>query len=215
MKNILIILTAILVSGCSMFGDSKVEIAPYKVIETAQDNSKIELREYESMILASTPMKTNKDDGRNSSFFKLFNYISGDNIDNSKIAMTAPVLMDKDIEKTGKEIPMTAPVFMDSVGNNAVMSFVLPDSFTLKTTPKPTNPDVTITEVKNYIVATIQFSGLLSDSNISKNKDLLDQWIIDQGYNITGDYKTAGYNAPFTLPMLRRNEVLIPVKLPN
>ncbi|MEM7618625.1 MAG: heme-binding protein, partial [Pseudomonadota bacterium] len=32
------------------------------------------------------------------------------------------------------------------------------------------------------------------------------------GYEADGPYLTAGYNPPWTLPMSRRNEVLIPVK---
>ena len=42
---------------------------------------------------------------------------------------------------------------------------------------------------------------------------MLEAWIQGNGYKITGAYKVAGYNPPFTIPALRRNEVLIPVEI--
>ncbi len=195
------------VSGCSVFGNSGVEIAPYSVVESIEA-SKIEIREYESMVLVSTPMDG---DNRDGAFMRLFGYISGDNKGASKIAMTAPVFMDD--EDAGVKIPMTAPVFMD--GNEesdaAMMSFVMPADFTLESTPAPTDPEVSISEIKDYKVAVIQFNGRLSDANIKKHRVILESWMEENGYIAAGDVKTAGYNPPFTIPAMRRNEVLIAV----
>ena len=206
MKALILSLAILVMSGCSVFGESGVEIAPYNVIAEAQD-VKIEVRTYESMILVSAPMEG---DSRNSSFGMLFDYISGANVGSDKIAMTAPVFMDQDDK--GQKIEMTAPVLMDDEGVSKVMSFVMPADFTLESTPKPTNPNVTVSEIKDYTVAALVFNGRLSNANIAKHRDILEQWIIDNGYVVTGDVKSAGYNAPFTLPQLRRNEVLIPIE---
>ncbi len=210
MKILSIILLSIFLAGCAVASDNKTKIAPYTSI-VSNEEQKIDVRNYESIILVSAPM--NSDDERNSAFRVLFDYISGANIDQSKIAMTAPVFMDKENKNLGKEIPMTAPVFMDSdkTSGKPMMSFVMPEGFTFETTPKPTNDNVVVREVKDYTVAVIRFNGRLTDSNIQKHKDILEQWIVDNGYSITGDYQTAGYNAPFVLPVFRRNEVLIPV----
>lgn len=192
-----------------MFGSSNVEIAPYTVIASDKVDN-IQVRNYEYMVLASTPMTNDK--SRNSAFRILFNYITGENIDQSKIPMTAPVFMDKDANEAGKDIPMTAPVFMGAMGTNEpMMSFVLPKEYTLETAPKPTNDAVKLSALQNYTVAVIQFSGTLSESNIAKHKNLLEEWIEKSEYKATAPYQYAGYNAPFTLPMFRRNEVLIPV----
>ena len=192
-----------------MFGTSNVEIAPYQVVQ--QDSIKnIEVRKYENLVLASTPMTD--ETGRNNAFRKLFNYITGDNTGEQDIAMTAPVLMDKEEATEGTEIPMTAPVFMDDENEDGLMSFVLPKGYTIETAPKPTNPDVSLSELKNYTVAVIRFSGRLTQSNINKHKDILLKWIDENSYPITGEYKAAGYDAPFTLPPFRRNEVLIPIE---
>lgn len=204
-KLLIIVLGILTLTGCSVFGDSGVESAPYKVIK-ADEAAQIEVRNYESMILVSAKMG----EGRNSAFRQLFNYITGDNQGATDIAMTAPVFMnEKDNE--GTEIAMTAPVFMDENNEQQVMSFVMPASFTMETTPKPTNPDVWVSEVTDYKVVAIKFSGLLSDSNIEENEEILLNWLQKNGYEQKGPAITAGYNGPLTIPMFRHNEVLIEI----
>ncbi len=207
MKSILSVFASIFMAGCSVLGAESVETAPYTVIESVQDKN-IEIRNYNSLVLASAPMKG---EGRNGAFGKLFKYISGANEGETDIAMTAPVLMDEN-NKKGTEIPMTAPVFMDETNGTSVMSFVLPKEYTLETAPKPTNPEVSLSELKNYKVATIRFNGTLSDGNVSKHRKILEEWLTKSDYKAISEPVTAGYNAPFTLPMMRRNEVLIEIE---
>jgi len=200
----------LILPGCSVFGDSGVEIAPYDVVAGPEDQ-KIEIRNYPSMVLVSTSMAG---DGRNNAFRKLFKYITGENVAADEIAMTAPVFMDEkqaDNKQSGVEIAMTAPVFMDDEGDNRLMSFVMPADFTLATTPQPTDPDVKVHALENYQVAVITFNGRLTNGNINKHRQILEQWIADSDYAVNGAVKSAGYDAPFTIPSFRRNEVLIPV----
>ncbi len=173
-------------------GNSNVEIAPYSVLE--KDNN-LELRHYDQLILVSTPMNEGMD-GQNEPFSKLFRYISGNNDEVQKIPMTAPVFMDQENQKT------------------ETMSFVLPKSYNMNDAPRPQDPTVELEELKDYTVASIIFSGFLNQDNINKHKRILEQWIEEKGYTRTGPVKAAGYNPPFTIPALRRNEVLIPVKKP-
>ena len=209
MKSLLPILVSIFVAGCSVVGQSGVDTAPYTLLES-DELQKIEVRNYESMVLVSASMSGASG---NSAFRKLFKYIGGENEGATEIAMTAPVIMDdKNMNKKGTEISMTAPVFMNESAGTSLMSFVMPNNFTLATTPKPTDPDVQVSEVKNYKVATIQFSGTLSDSNVAKYAQILSTWIINNGYTAISSPVKAGYNGPITLPMMRRNEVLIEVK---
>jgi hypothetical protein len=198
-------------SACSLLGDNGVESAPYTLIER-DDTNKIEIRNYDSMILVST---STQDDGRNGAFRRLFGYITGDNQGATEIAMTAPVFMDENKQQSdskGSDIAMTAPVFMNEDANVPTMSFVMPATFTMQTTPKPTNPAVTVTEVTDYKVAVIEFSWTLSDSNVDKHTNILEQWLSKTDYKITGPKVLAGYNGPLTLPMMRRNEILIPIE---
>ena len=209
MNKALLIFITFLMTGCSVFGDNGVEDAPYSVLEN-DAKSMIEVRRYEPMILVSTNMSGS---GQNSAFRKLFRYITGENVGANDIAMTAPVFMDNVETSQGVDIPMTAPVFMDEQSNEPVMSFVMPKDFTMSSTPKPTNPNVWVSEIKDYTVVAIQFSGLLSDSNIEKHTKVLSKWVKDKGYSSSGKVVSAGYNGPFTLPMFRRNEVLMEITL--
>ena len=192
-----------------MFGNSGVEIAPYQVIEQNSEQN-IELRHYEQLILVSAPMQADMDASKNAPFSKLFDYISGNNTRSTAIAMTAPVLL-SDEESKGAKIPMTAPVFMEAEDELGAMSFVMPASFTLDKTPKPKDPDLQLKEIKDITYAVIQFNGLLNSKNIQKHRKILNDWINTKGLEVTGRYKAAGYNPPFTIPAFRRNEVLIPV----
>ena len=210
MKILVLSFSLLIISGCSVFGKSEIETAPYKLIKSDISQS-IEVRQYNNLILVSTEME----EGRNGSFRRLFGYITGDNVKSTKIEMTTPVFMGDEKNDTASEkIEMTAPVFMVGEGSSQKMSFVLPGRFTMDNTPQPTNSDVKIEELNNYNVASIRFNGRLQKKNIEKHKAILEAWIKDQDYLVSGLYSTAAYDAPFTLPVFRRNEVLIPVKLP-
>lgn len=210
MKKLISLSSVVLLSACSVFGESGVESAPYTLIK-ADETANIEIRNYDSMILVSTSMQG---DSRNSAFRKLFRYITGANEGKAEIAMTAPVFMDEQSSETkqGAEIAMTAPVFMSDNKGEAMMSFVMPKEFTLETTPKPTNPDVTVSEVLNYKVAAIRFSGTLGKGNVTEHTEILEGWLVKNNYVIKGEALTAGYNGPLTLPMFRHNEVLIEIE---
>jgi len=168
---------------------------------------KIEVSNYPSIVLVSTKMSG---ESGNSAFRKLFDYIGGENEGATEIFMTAPVIMDdKNATKKGGEISMTAPVFINESADNSLMSFVMPKDFTLATTPKPTNLEIQVSELRDYNVAAIQFNGTLSDSNVEKHIKTLTNWIAGNGYKAISEPVKTAYNGPLTLPMWRRNEVLI------
>jgi hypothetical protein len=209
-KIILAIGASIFMAGCSVFGDSGVESAPYTVLSADKDAA-IEVRMYDPMVLVSAPMRS---DSGNSAFRLLFKYITGENEGATEIAMTAPVFMDennKEGEQKGTEIAMTAPVFMDESSVNPIMSFVMPKNFTLDSTPKPTHPEVIVSQVTDYKVVAIEFNGTLSDSNVQKHTKLLQTWMSQNGYTAKSKPVNAGYNGPLTLPWWRKNEVIIEI----
>lgn len=187
--QLLAILILIFLPACTVFGGVSVEIAPYNVI--VKDGA-FEIRQYEHLLLASTATPDGVDDA-STPFYKLFNYISGKNDKTEKIAMTAPVFMNQSGEGTEK------------------MSFVLPAGFSLAMAPNPTDLTVKLEEIKDYRVAVIRFSGFFNQASIFHHQSLLLNWIADRGLTTTGAAKAAGYNPPFTLPFLRRNEIVISV----
>lgn len=189
LKKLIMYTTAIVLSGCSVFGHSGVDIAPYTVLEK---EGEFELRQYEKLILVTTSMAGLPN--QRSPFYKLFNYISGNN-------------------KTEQEISMTAPVFMkQNETSSENMAFVLPDNFDYENAPTPNDPSVKLEQLINYTVATITFNGHLRRDNIQQHRQKLEQWIAKKQYKNLGNVHSAGYNPPYTLPSARRNEVLIQVE---
>jgi hypothetical protein len=189
MKQILLSITTLLFTACSAFGEPGVKTSPYEIISTQEP---YEIRHYKNLVLVNAPM-SGASDNQNSAFFKLFDYISGQNKKNEKIEMTAPVFMDTEEDE--------------------YMQFVLPARYTMQTAPIPNHEDLDIVEMKNLTMASIRFSGRLTKSNTRKHREKLISWIkAQENIQIAGEPITAGYNAPFTIPILRRNEVLIPIK---
>ena len=70
---------------------------------------------------------------------------------------------------------------------------------------------------KDYIKKSQQaVRWIKNDGIVIQNHQLtlLENWIANRGFKTIGMAKAAGYNPPFTLPFLRRNEVFIPIKRP-
>lgn len=181
------------------------EEAPYS---TVRKDKNIEIRDYESQILAETIVKGSVEEAGNKAFRKLFDYISGANNSKSKVSMTAPVSQ----EEAGEKIAMTAPVAQQATNEQFAVSFMMPASYTMKTIPTPTDDSVKIREVPARRVAAVRYSGRWTEERYLQFKKELEDWIKKEGLTATGEAVWARYNPPFTLWFMRRNEVLIPIE---
>ena len=181
-----------------------IEEAKYEVI---QKEKNFEVREYAPHILAETIVEGDLEDAGDKAFRRLFRYISGDNQSGDKVAMTAPVSQ----QPAGEKIKMTAPVTQQRVEKDWAVSFMMPNSFTLETLPKPENPKITLRQVPARQIAAVRYSGFWSEKGYQKHKVELEEWIKEVNLTITGDPIWARYDPPFMPWFLRRNEILIPV----
>ena len=189
-----------------MFGyNSGVKEPPY---QTLVKDGAYEVREYSSIVMVTAFAEGNFSKSQDQSFRKLFDYISGKNATNKNIPMTAPVFM----EGTGEKISMTAPVLIQDEGEGWTMSFVLPHTYTLETAPKPLDETLKLGERKNIKYAVLRFSGSFNENGFRDKSNDLEIWITKNNLKASGPALCAGYNPPWTLPPLRRNEVLIPVE---
>ena len=156
--------------------------------QTIDVNEIYEIRKYSDRLVIETETSN-----QNSSFRKLFNYISGSNEKNQEIKMTAPVTQ---IEKNG----------------NMTMQFYLPSEFDENNVPNPSNSEVKILNMKGGYFAAITYSGRASDKNFLKHKEILENQLKEDNIKILSPPIRATYNSPFTLPMLRRNEVMFEIE---
>ena len=189
--------------GCAMVGPIMSDVEKPKYQATALTNE-IELRSYDTMLVEMVQMSGSRKDAISEGFRVLADYIFGNNTLEKNISMTAPVE-----QQAGQKISMTAPVQQQQRSNSWMISFVMPKQFTLKTIPKPNNEMVKINEVPAQRFITIRFSGSNSDDNIRKNKSALFNYITQNKINVTGEPKYAFYNPPWTLPFMRRNEIMV------
>ena len=181
------------------------EEAKYSVISQSGD---FEIREYEPSIVAETLIEDEFEDAGSRAFRKLFNYISGANSKQDKIAMTSPVSQEKRSEK----IAMTSPVGQRQAGTAWVVAFMMPASYTMDTIPMPEDPAVEIRPVPAYRAAAVRYSGTWSEKNYRKQLDRLQHWMEENDLQANGQPVWARYDPPFKPWFMRRNEILIPVQ---
>ena len=188
----------------------------YTVLSQMDD---FELRRYDKQLVAQTLVSGDQDSASREGFKVLADYIFGNNTSptggSSKISMTAPVTMQPNNKKSDSEsqkIAMTAPVSMQQNDGEWRVQFTMPSKYTMQTLPKPNNPNITITEVPAQTYGVIKFSGLAGSKKVATKTEELHSWMQTQNLTITGEPELARYNPPWTLPFLRRNEVMIAYK---
>jgi len=128
------------------------------------------------------------------------------------IPMTAPVL----VSPPSQKIAMTAPVL---VSDTHTMAFVLPASKykAVEEAPKPTDPRVIVRLLPERVQAARTFSWNFTPHAAKAQLELLltdlakDDWTLVKSPDGSAEWQAAGYNPPFALPFLKRNEVLVSV----
>ena len=60
-------------------------------------------------------------------------------------------------------------------------------------------------------IAVIRFSGLVDEEKMNKKVKDLNEWIVSKNLKAMSIPELARYNPPWTLPFLRRNEVMVEV----
>ena len=161
---------------------------PVYQVEKAWEAEQIVIRAYAPRVMAVTGMDEDSDSG----FRVLAGYIFGGNAQEQKIAMTAPV--------------------QQSMAGEKEMAFMMPAEYALEDLPEPEDQRVSFREAPAYTAAVIQFSGWASAEKADENWQQLRRFLIKEGIEIVGEPTLNQYNPPWTLPFLRRNEIIVPVR---
>ncbi len=208
--SLLVALIIIALSGTIM---SQVNEPKHKVLSSDEN---IEIREYAPILVAQVSVTGERKNAISAGFRILADYIFGNNSaangESRKISMTAPVTMQPETKKGSGEsqkIAMTAPVSTQQTKDKWRVQFTMPSQYTLQTLPKPNNPNIEIVEVPAQTYGVIKFSGLAGTEKVAAKTKELQSWMQAQNLTITGKPELARYNPPWTLPFLRRNEIMI------
>jgi len=185
---------------------SRVEQPKYSVVESF---GSIELRQYEPTIVAEVEIAGDQQTALEAGFRVLAGYIFGKNQANqtyksAKIAMTSPVSQTR-----SEKIPMTSPVTAEASGSVWKIRFTMPSQYSLPTLPQPKDDRIKLFEVPGERIAAIRFSGVATAKDMEKKAEELETFLIKHNMKSSGEAVYAYYNPPWTLPFLRRNEVLL------
>ncbi|WP_367608146.1 heme-binding protein [Legionella sp. W05-934-2] len=159
----------------------------------------IEIRVYQPMIIAEVSLSGNANETISRGFRLLADYIFGNNI-----SMSSPVTQQK-----STKIAMTAPVMQQQSDKQKWnISFVMPEEYTLENLPKPIKSQIKIRQVPKKTMVVIRFYGSRSNELIDKNLQILNEYVKANELQVIGEPLFAFYNPPWTLPFMKRNEIM-------
>ena len=185
------LVVAIGAAGLFAWSASAVETPEYNVeiIDGA-----FELRRYPTQVVATVTRDGDRSRAVSDSFRPLANYIFAKS-------------------RGGEKIAMTAPVTETLAGDGPVMSFTMPSAYAMDELPAPLDPDVTLHEIPERTVAAVSFSGWATGGKIKRHTRELLATLEDRGIELAGDPSLNQYNPPWTPPFMRRNEIIVEVRL--
>jgi SOUL heme-binding protein len=197
-----------------------IEEPKYEVI---QSDGPFEIRRYAPVLIAETLVEGDMDAASNKGFRLIADFIFGNNqisdaSTGEKIAMTAPVT----VEPQSAKISMTAPVTVEPQSDGSNMqsaqqwrvNFVMPSRFTLASIPKPKNSAVVLREIPVKLYAVHQYLGFNTASRVQSKTQGIFEWALKKNLKVIGTPQLSRYDPPWTLPMFRRNEIMIEISAP-
>lgn len=190
-------------SVVGVFGLRLYEEPLYTVLDRV--NERIEIRRYGPVKAAEVALPAGDEKARDAAFRILFDYISGANRTASGsdlIAMTVPVALDDP-----DRMAMTVPVQRSQ--QDGMMRFFLPAKYNTIAAPQPLDPRVRLLTVPARTIAVLRYSGARGNPAV-KERELL-EGLKGSAWKSDGPTYSLYYDAPFTLPFVRRNEAAVAV----
>jgi hypothetical protein len=170
----------------------------------------LEVRRYAPVVVAETTLAgADWDEALDSGFRRLADYISGQNAARARIELTAPVHTTESAMASGEKITMTVPVAVAERAGGYAVTFMMPEGRTMASLPVPLDSRIQLRELPARRVAILRFAGTYTWEKVrAKIRELLAK-VEQAGWRAAGEVQFGGYDPPWTLPFLRRNEVWV------
>lgn len=165
----------------------------------SKENS--EIRKYEPFVVAEFQVTDSRKEGLKNGFKVLARYIFGENNVQRKLTMTAPVM---ELAVDSQEDELKAKKWL--------VRYILPKNILRDDVPKPNNPQIKLKDIPSATYAVIRYSGRTGDENVRAQMAKLEKFIVENKLKRVGPSIFAYYNPPWTLPFLRRNEIMVKVE---
>jgi hypothetical protein len=162
----------------------------------------LEIRRYAPRIVAEVTVGGSRSDAINAGFRVLAGFIFGGNAARAKVAMTSPVA-----QVASEKIAMTSPVAQSGAEGAWVVQFTMPQDYGIDTLPTPKDQRIRLIEQPATREVVIQFSGRAGAALLTEKEAELRGLAAQQGLTLGAGPFYYFYDAPFTLPWNRRNEV--------
>ena len=174
-------------AGQGMADERKGYEMPAYTIEATEGTR--EVRSYGPRMVAEVTVQGDRKAAINTGFRVLAGYIFGGNAGGNKIAMTVPVDQ------------------ADQGGGVWTVRFTMPSEFTADSLPKPDDDSIILRPLPPARMVAESFSGLPDSDDMAARAAALADWAKARGLTVTGGPVYSFYDAPWSLPWNRRNEV--------
>jgi SOUL heme-binding protein len=177
------------------FGIRLEEEPEFEVVQPDSEDG-FEIRRYVSTLQAQTLVEiSDRDEAANEGFRRLANYIFGGNYTDKQISMTTPVLQTRSTaQKQGW-----------------LISFILPKEISVSEAPAPEDDRVKITTVAPKTLAVLRFTGTMTNELMAEKDAELRELLSKSGNPPQSETLWAQYDQPMSIPVLKRNEVMIEI----
>jgi hypothetical protein len=206
LRDILYYGQLVLEAATGIFGVRLYEEPRYRV--AAELPNGVEIRYYAPRLAAQVELPGQGAEARDEAFRALFRYIAGANTAAEKISMTTPVATGARAET----IAMTVPVATAQRGGGLRMQFYLPAKYTMQSAPVPADSLVQLVPVPEETVAVLRFTGRGLDDDLASRKAELLGALAPTEWRAAAEPTVLFYDAPFTIPFLRRNEASVRIE---
>ena len=176
--------------GTIMLSEQKYKEPTYQVLKK---NGNIEIRDYDSCIVAKTSKQTKNQESDSNMFRVLASYIFGGN-------------------SKKQSIPMTAPVTTFNDNESYTMIFYMLEAVNVDDLPKANNKNIKFEVFDLGKCGSISFSWFVNDKKIDRYRDKLLAFLIKEGYTYKSSVIVNRYDSPWKLPFMRRNEILVQIQ---
>jgi hypothetical protein len=168
-----------------------------------------EIRRYQPRAVAETTVDSaGWEAALDEGFRRLAGYIFGGNLGKQTLAMTTPV----NASAAAPEKPaMTTPVTARPESQGVTVTFTMPRTRDVASLPTPTDGRVRLREQDGQRVAALRFRGTYGRKRKLQMEAKLLRLVQDARLITVGPPVFAGYDAPSTLPFLRRVEIWVPI----